>query len=324
MKRYDLGADGALITEPSGEVDFAARQVTSLTGYGSGMQFVDAHKAYWLSWTAAKIVVWDPEDMLVTGEIAVPEVTRQNPEAPATPFQTSVTGFPIRDGNMLYYFTAWDSRNAGVIKVVPASAVIAVDTTTNTAQVIVDEGTCGYTRDGVIAGEYIYLVTEGAGASVNYLNAANGQAPCMRRFNKATKQFDAGYKVDLNPLAGGAPVGSLVTSPSGQPFVYVLDRAAADPLIANSTITNPRILSVTALWKTAKLTVGDTPSIQILDNPLNSSSVLPHALLGGLKVSSTFDPTTQEIREVTDNGLVTTTRANAKVFGNTASIVQLR
>lgn len=323
LKRYDLGEDGATLTE-SGSVNFEAKQVPDLSGYGSGLQFIDAHKAYWLSLKAAKIIVWDPTDMVITADIPVPEIVRNNPDTPGTPYQASVTGAPIRDGNMLYYFTAWDSRNAGVIKMAPAAAVVAIDTAANTASVIVDEGTCGYTRDGVIAGDFIYLVTEGAGTSINYLNAANGAAPCMRRFNKATKQFDNAYKVDLNSLTGGAPVGSLVTSPSGQAFVYVLDKAAADPLIADGTISNPRILSVSSLWKTARLTVGDTPKIDVLDNPLASSSVLPHTLLGNFKVTATFDPKAYQVREVGDTGVVPTDRANATLPGNVGSIVQLR
>jgi hypothetical protein len=322
LQRYDLGDDGKLAKK--GEVNFEARQVANFTAYASQLQFIDAHKAYYFSLSAAKFVIWDPEAMTLTGEMAVPQIVRPDPSNPGVNYTTSVTAAPLRHGDKLYFFIAWDSRAAGTIKMAPAAATVVVDTKTDTATVVVDEGTCGYTRDGVISGDWIYLVTEGAGTSMGYLNSANGAPPCMRRFNIATQQFDQAYKPDLTTIAGG-PAGTLVVSPSGQALIYVLDKAAADPMIGPEMgkINNPRVLAVGALWKTAKLTVGDPPTVQLLSLPLASGSVLPHVLKDGFKVTATFDANPQ-LREVTDEGVVATERVNAKLFGNTASIVQLR
>lgn len=322
LQRYDLTAAGAL--SKSGELNFEAKQVPNFTSYASNFQFVDAKKAYFFALSSAKIVVWDPDALTLTGEIALPQTVRPDPGNPGTNYTTSVTGSPIRHGDKIYFFIAWDSRNAGTIKVAPAAAAVVIDTKTDTATSVVDEGSCGYTRDGVVSGDWIYLATEAAGTAVNYLNSANGAAPCMRRFNITTQQFDPAFKPDLTALAGG-PAGTLVTSPNGQALIYVLDKAAADPMIgtAMGQINNPRVLAIGALWKTARLTVGDNPTVQLLDLPLASGSVLPHLLKDRFKVTATFDAQPQ-LREVTDNGVVATERANAKLFGNTASIVQLR
>jgi len=322
LKRYELGEDGKTLTE-SGSLNFQAAGVANLSTYASAFQFIDEHKAYF--YTPGKVVIWDPEDMVLSpNSIEIPEVVRENPETPGQPYTASITGAPLRDGATLYYFTAWDTRNAGVIKIVPASTVVAIDTTTDTAHVIVDER-CGYARDGVIDGDYIYIASEAVAAGVHYLNADNGGEPCMIRFNKTTQEFDSDYLVKLNTLADGAPVGSLITTTDGKPFIYVLDTEAADAaLAANAMLSNARYLSIGSLWKTAALTVGDTPSLEILDNPLTSGAVLPQTLGDGLKVTPTFDPTNYELREVTDNGVVATDRVNAKLFGNTSSFVQLR
>ncbi|HTU63206.1 MAG TPA: hypothetical protein VMF89_32320 [Polyangiales bacterium] len=322
LERHDLNADGTL--EKTGELNFEAKQVQNFTSYASNFQFVDEHKAYFLALSAAKLVIWDPEGLKLTGEVALPELVREDPGNPGTNYTTNVTGAPLRHGDKLYFFTSWDSRTAGTIKVAPAATAIVIDTKTDDVKVIVDEGTCGYTRDGVVAGDWIYLVTEGAGTAVHYLNKDNGAAPCIRRFNIASQEFDADYKPDLNELAGG-PAGSLVVSPEGQSLIYVLDTEAADPMIGPEMgkISNPRFLAIAAVWKTARLTVGDEPSVETLDLPLASGSVLPHVLKGDLKVTATFDEQ-PELREVTDNGVVATDRANAKLYGNTSSIVQLR
>jgi hypothetical protein len=322
LKRYDLTDDGKLAA--SGEVNFEAKQVPNFLSYASNFQFVDAHKAYFLALDAAKIVVWDPETLTLTGEIALPESVRPDPANPGTNYVTSVTSQPIRHEGKIYFFLSWDTRDRTAIKVAPAAAAVVIDTEADTAKFVLDEGTCGYTRDGVISGDWIYLATEAAGSSANYLNSANAAAPCMRRFNLVTQQFDAAYKPDLNAIAG-APAGTLVSVPGGQSLIYVLDKAAADPMIGTEMgkINHPRFLAIGALWKTARLTVGDVPTIEVLDLPLASGSVLPQALRDGHKVTATFDAQPQ-LREVTGNGVVATERTNAKLFGNTASIVQLR
>jgi len=322
LERHDLQEDGTL--KKTGELSFEAKQVQNFTSYASNFQFVDEHKAYFLALSAAKLLIWDPEDLKLTGEVELPELVREDPGNPGTNYTTNVTGAPLRHGDKIYFFTSWDSRTAGTIKVAPAATAIVIDTKTDEVEVVVDEGTCGYTRDGVISGDWIYLVTEGAGTAVHYLNKDNGAAPCMRRFNITTQAFDADFKPDLTELAGG-PAGSLVVSPEGQSLIYVLDTEAADPMIGPEMgkINNPRFLAIAAVWKTARLSVGDEPAIEMLDLPLASGSVLPHVLKGDLKVTATFDAQPQ-LREVTDDGVIATERANAKLYGNTSSIVQLR
>jgi hypothetical protein len=302
-------------------VNFAAQQVTSFVGYASGFQFIQPNKAYWLS-RDGSIVIWNPEDLAVTGSIPLPGLIRQDPQNPATNYTTAITGAPLRSGDKLYAFASWDTREGTTVKIPGAYAVVVVDTATDTADVVVDDAGCGYGRDGVLVGDWLYIATEAVGASVHHLNPANGPAPCLRRFNVVTKTFDAAYKIDLNALAGG-PAGSLAITANGQALIHVLDTAAAAPLIADGTISNPRFLSIASLWKTAKLTAGDTPSLQFLDVPLRSGSVLPVTLSNDLRVTATFDATPR-IVEVTENGFLATERTGATVVGNTAAIVQLR
>jgi len=293
ITRYDLGEDGKSLTE-SGTVDLAPTGATNLYQYGSAYQFVDEHKAYFYSTSNAKIVRWDPESMelLEPSSIETPDLVRENPETPGEPYTVGLGVSTVRDGDSIYFFAGWDSRAANVIKVAPASAVIELDTTTDTATTYVDER-CGYARDGVVDGDYIYMVTEGVGSAVNHLNAENGAEPCMIRFNKVTKRFDETYLVKLNALADGQPVGGLFYTAEGKPFVHVLDTAVADQAVAgNAMLTNPRYLSVGPYWKTAALILGDEPSLEFL--------------------------------EITDGGLVATDRVNAKLPGNNRYVVQLR
>jgi len=321
VTRYTLDANSKL--QANGTVDFAVQGLTGLAGYSSAFEFIDANKAYWFS-REGKVVVWNPTELTVTGAIDLSGVIRPDPANPGTNYTTSFSATPAhRQGSKLYSFVAWDSRMAGTIKVPSAYAVVIIDSATDTAQIVVDEAGCGYGRDAVLVGDWLYIATEAVGTSVHHLNAANGPEPCLRRFNVTTNQFDASYTVKLNALANGAPVGSLAASPGGTPLLHVLDTTA--PQVAS--FTNPRQLSSAAVWKTARLTVGDTPSLEILDAPLKSASVLPALLDTGFTVTPTFDTTdtvNPRIYEVTDDGIVATERASATITGTTWGIVRLR
>jgi hypothetical protein len=321
VTRYSLDTSGKL--QPSGTVDFAAQGLTSLAGYSSGFEFISPNKAYWLS-REGKAIVFDPTELTVTGSIDLSGLVRQDPENPGTNYTMSFSGTPAhRIGSKLYTFAAWDSRAAGTIKVPPVYAVVILDSATDTAQVVVDEAGCGYGRDAVLDGDWLYVATEAVGASVHHLNPNNGPESCLRRFNVATGTFDASYNVKLDALAGGAPVGSLAVSPDGTPLIHVLDTTAPQA----GSLTNPRQLSSAAIWKTAKLTVGDAPTLELLNVPLKSASVLPAPLGAGFTVTPTFDTTdtvNPRIFEVTSQGIVATERASATITGTTWGIVRLR
>ncbi len=317
VTRYDY-ANGTL-TE-SGKVSFAGQQVTGLAGYSSQLQFVDADTAYWFD-RSGRIVVWNPTAMTAASSIVLADMIREDPDNTGTNLTTAFTGAPIWHGDELISFVSWDSRNAGVITIPGAYGVIVVDTTNDTAQFYTDDAGCGYGRDGVIDGDWLYIATEAVGTSIHHLDEDNGPAPCLRRFNLDTKTFDSTFKVDLNDLAGG-PAGSLVTSASGDALIHVLDTDEADPLIEDGTISNPRVLSSGDLWKTFSLTVGDTPVATDLEEPLRSASTLPVTLLNGLRVTPTFGDNPQ-ILEVTADGVVETSATGGAVTGFTASVFQI-
>lgn len=150
----------------------------------------------------------------------------------------------------------------------------------------------------------------------------NGPAPCLLRFDLAAQKFDPDFKLDLNELAEGRATGSLVVTPGGQALIHVLDEESAEPLIP-TPINNPRVLSSADLWHTAKLSLGDEPSIEILDIPLTSASVLPFVLDDDLRVTTTFGEV-KHLYEITDDGTLPTERANGEVPGTVFSVVQLR
>lgn len=318
VTRYDL--DGDTLVE-AGKVNFAAQEVTEIEGYSTQFQFISDTKAYWFS-REGRIVIWNPEELTAPDSIEVADMIREDPDNPGTNYTTSLTGAPLNIGDKIYSFVSWDSRAAGAIRIPGAYGVLVVDTVEDTAELFVDESGCGYGRDGVLDGEWLYIATEAVGTSVHRLSKENGPAPCLRRFNIDTQEFDDDYNIDLNALAG-APTGSLAITADGEALIHVLDSETADPLIEDGTINHPRVLASGDLWKTAKLTVGDAPEIEVLDVPLRSASVLPVTLRDDLRVTPKFGEA-YKIVEITEDGFEETSETGAIVDGLPWALVQIR
>lgn len=310
--------DGKWTVKKDETISFLPQGLTGFSGYGAQFQFIDSDKAYWFA-REGKLVVWDPEALELVKGVDLSELVFEGENL-------SYTGAPVRVGDTLYSFAGWDTREQNVVKVSSRTAVVAVNTKSDAAEVILDTR-CGYVRDGVQDGKWLYLATEGVGTGVHFLNDENGPAPCLLRFDTEKNEFDASYKIELNDLTSAGPVGSLFTAPSGEAFLYVLDVEKYNALDAAIRPSNPRVLSSAQLWHTAQLSVGETPSLKLLDNPLTSASILPFTLKNDVKVAATYDPsgeTSPRIWEVTKDGLVGTEKVNAPVPGTVFSILQIK
>jgi hypothetical protein len=172
---------------------------------------------------------------------------------------------PVVIGDEVYMFPGW--RTSDNLKIPNRSAVVRLDTTNDTVEVVTYEGPCGYTRDGVVGDDgLIYIATEAYGAAVRHLNTDNAAAPCLVRFDPSEGDFDSSYAVDLTTFFDGNVAGSLVVDAKGNSFLLALDPASyAGPPAA-------RPLASSAAWRLAKFVPGDAPS---------ASFVAEHRLLPG-------------------------------------------
>ncbi len=154
-------------------------------------------------------------------------------------------------------FPGW--RSSDNTKVISRAATVTLDTKDDSVE-IVETDTCGYVRDGVLADDgNIYMATEAFAAAVYALNPANSPAPCLIRFDTASGEFDDSYHVDLTTLFDGEVAGTLLVGPDNKPYLLALDDTDYEgPPV-------PRVLASSPVWNWAALTVGDTPSIEMLD-----------------------------------------------------------
>lgn len=268
VNRYELNEDGQLIAGPS--VSFLNEGVVQFGEYGQQFQFVSSDKAYWLDGPTAQAVVWNPTDMAVTGSIDLSVLANAGEVL-------SFTTAPILDGDMLYAFVGWRLGP----EVPSRAAVIAIDTTDDSASVVITDD-CGYVREGYLADDgYIYMATEAYGTAVYTLDTMNAAPPCLIRYDTTSGVFDESYNVALDDLLD-VPTGSLIVGPNNSVFLRWLDEAAA-------SADNPRVLASEAAWGWATLTVGDTPTAsEISGLPLSGGSVVP-LFLGDRVFAPVFD-----------------------------------
>lgn len=257
VTRYDLQANGSL--KEGDTVSFQGKGLASLGEYGSQFQFISETKAYFFDGPTAQVVIWNPKEMTVTGEIpldglVIPDTT------------LSYSPAPLRRGDDVITFAGW---RKGLV--VPSqAAVVIVDSTTDEATIVTDDR-CGYVRDGVEGPDgMIYLATEAFGAAVHRINPDNAVAPCLLRFDPETKQFDPNFHVELGALVDGGTAGSLIRGPGNEVYLRVLDEEAFEV----KEDSHPRVLASAAAWRWARLTLGDSPEITLLDAEPSGGSVL--------------------------------------------------
>lgn len=257
VTRYDLQKDGSL--KAGATVSFQGKGVAKIGEYGAQFQVVSETKAYFFDGPTAQVVIWNPKEMTVTGSIPLGDLV-----VPDTILSFSTA--PLRRGADLINFPAWRSG----LQIPNKAAVVVVNSETDETTVVTDDR-CGFLRDGVEGPDgKIYLATEAFGSAVHRLNAENAPAPCMLRFDPATKAFDPAFQVDLNTLFGDSTAGTLVGGPGNKAYLRVLDESVFEV----QTDTNPRVLASAPAWTWASVTLGDTPTVEALAVGPSSGSLV--------------------------------------------------
>jgi hypothetical protein len=262
ITRYDLQDNGQL--KKGATVSFIPAGLTNIGEYQGQFQFVSEEKAYFFDGSTGKIVVWNPQEMTYSESISLSELVHADETL-------TFGGVPIVMGDKIVAFPGW--RSSDNTKIISRAAVVTLDTKTDTVEIVTDD-TCGYARDGVLTDDgVIYMATEAYGAAVYELNPSNAPAPCLLRFDTKADEFDDSFYVDITTLFDGEVGGTLLTGPDNQPYLLTLDSELYDGA------AHPRVLASSPVWNWAKLTVGDTPSVELLDGVTTTGSILP-SLLG--------------------------------------------
>ncbi|UQA63186.1 MxcI protein [Polyangium aurulentum] len=257
VTRYTL--DGPKL-EPTGTVSFASLGVKSLGEYQANFQFVSETKAYFFDGATAQVVIWNPEQMTVTGNIPL--------DALAIPDAVlAFSGAAVRLDGQLLMPVGW--RPVSGVGITPKAGVVSIDTATDEATIATDER-CGYTHDAAIGSDgKVYIATEAYGAAVRRLMGEEAPAPCLLKFDPQTRAFDPDFHRTLEELVGGGTAGTLVPGPPGTAYVRVLDETIA-PVLEG---THPRTIASGTGWQWWELSLDTLTATPKASFPATSGSV---------------------------------------------------
>lgn len=261
IDRYDLKNDKL---EAGETVSLAGEGVTSIAEYPGQLVMVSETKALYFDSRTLKVLVWNPKDMTLVKAIDVSELM-------VTGFSATFSTVTATKGGKVYMPVGYRTPAAVPSK----AAVVVVDTATDTATVVKDER-CGYVRDAVEGddGKW-YLATEAFASSVHYLNSTAAPKPCLLRFDFASDSYDTTFQADLNALAGGKTVGSLVKLPNGKVYTRVLDESK----IPTMAMPSGRAIASAIAWGWSEVTLGDSPTLTALaDGHVMGGSLVPFQL----------------------------------------------
>ncbi|WP_224366334.1 MxcI protein [Hyalangium versicolor] len=305
VTRYKLNSTGAL--EAAGTVSFASVGVTSLGEYQGNFQFLSETKAYFFDAAAAQVVIWNPEQMTVTGRISLDELALPNT-------LLAFSGAVVRLDGQLLMPVSW--RPESGVSITPKAGVVSIDTATDVATIATDER-CGYTQDAVVGLDgTVYIATEAYGAASRRVVGEESPEPCLLKFDPRTRTFDPNFYRTLGGLVGGGTAGTLVPGPRGTAYVRVLDETVA-PVMEG---TPPRIIASGTGWQWWELNLATLVATHKPSFPATSGSTfLFESENQTLYTEFGAGAASTTLRVLGDNG-----RATVNVQGLSFSFLQLR
>ena len=127
--RYEFTVDGMVLDE---EIDLLNEGTTATSGYQSHLILVDRTKAYYIDVPNNQLVIWNPTEMTITGS--------EDFSAPIAmaDMRSGIGGFPVQVGTKLFYGVGW--LDATTLEVVGGAAVLVIDTTDDTAELVRELG----------------------------------------------------------------------------------------------------------------------------------------------------------------------------------------
>lgn len=261
IDRYDVAGGG---TTKGQTVSFSGEGVAGVAEYAAQMVMVSETKALYFDARTLKVLVWNPKTMELTKAISLADLA-------LTGYSATFSTVTTSRGPKVYIPVSYRTPAA-----VPSqTAVVVVDTADDTAKVVKDDR-CGYARDAAEGddGKW-YLATEAFGSSVHHLNGTAAPAPCLLRFDFDGDAFDPAFKVDLNDLADGKTVGSLIKLPNGKVYTRVLD----EDMLKEADLMSGRALGSAVAWTWSEITLGDTPTLAAVpEGQLMGGSLIPMPL----------------------------------------------
>jgi len=218
ITRWQLEGD-RLVQGP--RVSFANQGLKNTNYYPGYVRFASPTKAYVFDAPSSSVIIWNPADMTVTGEIKLDL-------APLSGDRKPYFGDEIvqrKDGKLLagvYWYG--DNQQGGGDFVRVYTIDPATDTVTRD-----DDTRCGDNYSSSLASDGTAYYSGGASSVITRerLGAGFGATPCLLRIVPPGGTFDDAYAIDPRTLTGGRPSGEVILVDDRTAFLRAFDASLA-------------------------------------------------------------------------------------------------
>ena len=238
VTRYDLSEGGV---EAKGALSLQPYGISSGFKRPELVPFVSDTKAYWIDDGSSQVVVWNPEEMTLSGSFSLAAAEREG--------WLLEVGEAVVRGSSVFVSANYRDANDGEAG---QAVAIVLDTTNDTVAAVLTDDRCGGTLDIAPAEDgMLYFATNSFSASLYALQRpADYPAPCVLRVLPGEEGFDPEFYISTLELTLGRPAGQLVLGARGSAYVLALhDDLLGAPIGPDTDIFAPYEASAWRWWQ---------------------------------------------------------------------------
>lgn len=218
--RYDLNESNQLVK--GAELSFAGVGMTSLLG--GHVYVVSETKGYVFDPAGPRIIVWNPQTMLLTGEqIELAAISR--PGLVPNLSLGLVNLGAVRRGQQLLIPLSWQDQDSNLRY---ASGLLVLDAETNQVLSVDEDERCGATFTNLAAPNGDVYFFPPAWSSTQHYFVDMHQPTCVLRVRPGETTFDRSYQLDLSALGSGSAATGAIPDGAGGFYFAAVDPALWD------------------------------------------------------------------------------------------------
>lgn len=242
---FDVSPDGTF--EPGATLSIQNFSSAANNAAAGNFAFISETKAYIIDTLSLLIVVWDPQDVAITGTVDISDVRVDG--------RLTLSGAPLmRAGNELVVGLAYVNIDRAFT---PDSTLLFIDVETDSINRIVELEDCAQAIDLVLDDSGDLFVGSGVAAVFNRLSGRSSGTECTVRIPAGT--YDVEDYTAFSTRTQGAPAGSLVPLSGSRAFTRVLD----EDLLPEGT-TSLGALNAALAWRWALVDLEDDSVFQVV------------------------------------------------------------
>ena len=214
ITRYEADATSGL-KKTKQSIDLQPSGVQSLW---DTLYIASSTKVYYVDREGGQLVVINPKEMTVEGEVKLPDTIREG-------YLALYSYSAIKQGDKLIFSVGWfDWEND---KVLPETGLVVLNTKTDKVDRFdVDDRCGGVTTPHTLKSGDTYYVSSALNAAAEFVGHPASK-PCALRVLSGQDHFDTNFALELSELTDGAPAGEPVPADGNSLFLRVLDKDKA-------------------------------------------------------------------------------------------------